>query len=80
MRIHYEAGGKEVVHKAAALHRIEFQIRSPSPSPPISPSQRHEDPPGSNKYPPARQKETPGIIQRPLATIHKRLGTPAKVV
>ena len=27
-----------------------------------------------------RQKETPGITQRPLATIHKHLGTPAKVV
>mmetsp|Transcript_79611 Transcript_79611/g.132944 ORF Transcript_79611/g.132944 Transcript_79611/m.132944 type:complete len:155 (+) Transcript_79611:335-799(+) len=80
LRIQYEVGGKVVVHQAAALHRIEFQIRSPSPSPPISPSQRHEDPPGSNKYPPARQKETPGIIQRPLATIHKHLGTPAKVV
>jgi len=32
------------------------------------------------KIPVARQKETPGIIHRPLATIHKRLGTPAKVV
>ena len=32
------------------------------------------------KIPPARQKETPGTIQRPLATIHKHLGTPATVV
>ena len=39
-----------------------------------------EIPPGSNKNPPARQKETPGIIQMPLATIHKHLGTPTNVV
>ena len=43
LRIQYEVGGKVVVHEAAALHRIEFRIRSPSPSPPLSPSQRHED-------------------------------------
>ena len=43
LRIQYEVGGKVVVHEAAALHRIEFQIRSPSPSPSLSPPQRHED-------------------------------------
>ena len=37
LRIQYEVGGKVVVHEAAALHRIEFQIRSPSPSPSLSP-------------------------------------------
>ena len=46
--------------------------------PPL-PSNR-ENPPGSNKNPRARQKETPGITQRPLVTIHKHLGTPAIVV
>ena len=44
LRIQYEVGGKVVVHEAAALHRIEFQIRSPSPSPSLSPPQRHEQP------------------------------------
>ena len=34
----------------------------------------------SNKKSPARQKETPDITQRPLVTIHKHLGTPARVV
>ena len=43
LRIQYEVGGKVVVHEAAALHRIEFQIRSPSPSPSLSPPQHHED-------------------------------------
>ena len=43
LRIQYEVGGKVVVHQAAALHRIEFQIRRPSPSPSLSPPQRHED-------------------------------------
>ena len=43
LRIQYEVGGKVVVHEAAAGHRIEFQIRSPSPSPSLSPPQRHED-------------------------------------
>ena len=43
LRIQYEVRGKVVVHEAAALHRIEFQIRSPSPSPSLSPPQRHED-------------------------------------
>ena len=38
-------------------------------------AQRHQV-----KNPPARQKKTPGIIQRPLATIHKHLGTPSTVV
>ena len=38
-------------------------------------AQRHQV-----KNPPARHKETPGIIQRPLVTIHKHLGTPAIVV
>ena len=37
-------------------------------------AQRHQV-----KNPPARQKQTPGIIQRAL-TIHKHLGTPAIVV
>ena len=49
------------------------------PPPPRLPSNR-QNPPGSNKNPRVRQKETPGIIQRPLATIHKHLGTPAIVV
>jgi hypothetical protein len=43
LRIQYEVGGKVVVHEAAALHHIEFQIKSPSPSPSLSPPQRHED-------------------------------------
>ena len=43
LRIQYEVGGKIVLHEAAALHRIEFQIGSPSPSPSLSAPQRHED-------------------------------------
>ena len=43
--------------------------------PPRFQAQRHQV-----KNPLARQRQTPGIIQRPLAIIHKRLGTPAVVV
>ena len=32
LRIHYVVNGKAVIHDAAALHRLEFHIRSPSPS------------------------------------------------
>ena len=32
LRMQYEVNGKAVIHDAAALHRLEFHIRSPSPS------------------------------------------------
>ena len=31
LRIQYEVNGKAVIHDAAALHRLEFHIRSPFP-------------------------------------------------
>ena len=33
LRIQYEVNGKAVIHEGAALHRFEFHIRCPSPSP-----------------------------------------------
>ena len=43
LRIKYEVGGKAIVHEAAALHCIEFKIRSSSPSSSLSPPQPHDD-------------------------------------
>ena len=59
------------MHSARTVQNFNvcvFMGTVPPPPPPL-PS-NCENPLGSNKNTPPRQKETPGIIQRPLATIH----------
>ena len=54
---------------ARTVQRFDICVFIGTVSPPRFQAQRHK---ADNA--PARQKETPGIIQKPLATIHKHLG------
>ena len=74
----------DLIHWAPGLEGVARTVRAPQSFDicvfpgtvfPRFQAQRHQV-----KNPPARQRETPGIIQKPLATIHKHLGTPAVVV
>jgi len=48
LRIQSEVSGQAVIHDTVALHRLEFHIRSPSPSPSVSSkSEPDRAPPGT---------------------------------